>query len=127
MSPVNRNGAGLTSCPLRNSQWMLSLSKIASVLSSATSRNRRAESKAALPGRPCPFYATKFHAATKDMIADERMWNGHDQSYSLPWPFTVNNLPQFHSFSTPLITHLPAVLKLQIIRQAHLNSTQSID
>ncbi len=36
----------------------------ASVL--ATLRNRRAESIAPLPDRPCPLYPTIFHVATKD-------------------------------------------------------------
>ncbi len=39
----------------------------------ATSRSHRAESIPPLPGRPCPLYATKFHAAAQDRIAGEIM------------------------------------------------------
>ncbi len=39
----------------------------------ATFRNHRTESITSLPGKPCSFYATIFHAATTDKIVDERM------------------------------------------------------
>ncbi len=42
------------------------------------SHNRRAKSSAQPPSRPCPLYATTFHAATKDKIAGERMRNEQD-------------------------------------------------
>ncbi len=48
------------------------------LLVQAMSRNRRAGWNAPLPGRPCPVYATIFHAATKDRIAGERMRNEQD-------------------------------------------------
>ncbi len=42
----------------------------------ATFGNRRAESIASLPDKPCPLYTTIFHVATKARIADEGMQNG---------------------------------------------------
>ncbi len=50
------------------------------LLVQATSRSRRVKLNALLPGRPYPLYATIFHAATKDRIADERMRNEQDYS-----------------------------------------------
>ncbi len=48
------------------------------LLVQAMSRIRRVGLSALLPGRPCPLYATIFHAATKDRTAGERMRNEQD-------------------------------------------------
>ncbi len=60
-------------------QRMLSLSKTSNILSqhppTSMSRNRRTESMAPLPGKPCPWYATIIYAATKDRITGEGMQN----------------------------------------------------
>ncbi len=66
----------------------------------ATSRNRKTESDAPLPARPCPSYATIFHAATLYRIASESMWNGLVVS-SVPWSFAMNIEPRYLHFSTP--------------------------
>ncbi len=48
------------------------------LLVQAMFRTRRAKLSGLLRGRPCPLYATIFHAATKDRIIDERMRNEQD-------------------------------------------------
>ncbi len=61
---------------MRGMQWRMVATSFHRLLVLAMSRDRRAKSSAQLPSRPCPLYATIFHATTKDRIAGDRMWNG---------------------------------------------------
>ncbi len=69
---------------------------------------------APLPGRPCPFYTTIVHVATKDMIAGERIQNGQEKSGTYPQTedLRLRTMKRMNAVkSTGLIIKLPNLSK----------------
>ncbi len=86
-------------CTMR---WMLSLSKTASILSSATFRSRRAESVAPPTDRPCALHATTRRDQRQDCRRDtaERARFILLLISSVPWPFVTKAKPRYFNLST---------------------------
>ncbi len=63
-------------------------------LALAISQNHTIESKAQLPGKPCPLYATMFHTSTKDCKQENEELTKLilPQTPSFPWSLTLSGL-----------------------------------